>query len=424
MKNNNLVEQLDVRKFFAAIRELPHNVWAVTLTSFLNDISSEMVFNLLPLFLVNVLGAGVNVVGLIEGIAETTASLLKMYFGWLSDRLGQRKPLALAGYSLSAFVKPLLFLANSWGAVLFLRFADRVGKGIRTAPRDALIADSASVKHRGLAFGIQRAGDTAGAAIGLIIALLTIWLVQGNSLSLGRTTFQTVVLVSAIPAFLAVLVLGFGARDTLVKNKVQTSTSKPALADLGSGFGIFISAVILFTLGNSSDAFIILRAQERGLSLVGIMTMLITFNIIYALVSGPIGALSDRVSRRKLLIIAWLGYALIYFGFAYSTQIWHVWILYAFYGVYYGATEGVSKAIVADLVVPKVRGSAYGVYNAAIGLAALPASLFAGILWQGLGDWQGFGPSAPFLFGASMALIATVILISSRRYMDQGSKAG
>jgi MFS family permease len=392
-----------------AIRNLPRNVWVVTLASFLTDVSSEMVFNLLPLFLANVLGIRLGVIGLIEGVAETTASIVKMYSGWLSDWLGKRKWLTIAGYSLSTIAKPFLYLANSWLGVLVVRFTDRLGKGIRTAPRDALIADSISDERRGLAFGLHRAGDTAGAALGLSIALFVVWYAQGLNLQLNRETFQLLALISVVPAALAVAILILGAKDIARSGPSRQSPSM-SFRGLGRGFGIFLISVVIFTLGNSSDAFVILRAQERGLNLVGILSMLIVFNLLYALVAGPAGALSDRIERRKIIIASWLVYAVIYAGLAIAQSAWHVWFLFAVYGIYYGSTEGVSRALVADLVGADRRGSAYGVFNAAIGFTVLPASVIAGILWQGVGSWMGFGASAPFVFGSAMALIAALLL--------------
>jgi MFS family permease len=389
---------------------LPRNVWVVTFTSFLTDVSSEMVLNLVPLFLANVLGVRTGLIGLIEGLAEMTASLLKVFSGWLSDRLRQRKWLAVTGYGMSTIAKPFLYLATSWSWVLAVRFADRMGKGIRTAPRDALIADSITERNRGLAFGLHRAGDTAGAMVGLLIALGLIWAAQGNSLTLGRPAFQTVVLVSIIPAVLAVLVLALGAADVPLKTDTPPPSPRLSLRQFDGRFRYFLLVMLLFTLGNSSDAFIILRAQERGLSVPGVLGMLITFTLVYTLVSGPAGALSDRVGRKRLIISGWLAYALIYLGFALAAQVWQVWLLFGLYGLYYGAAEGAAKALVADLVRPEQRGTAYGVYNAAIGIMAFPASFIAGILWQGLGPWPGLGPSAPFLFGAVLALIAVILL--------------
>jgi MFS family permease len=390
-------------------RSLPRNVWAVSLTSFFMDISSEMVLNILPLYLSNVLGVGTSVIGLIEGIAEATASLLKVFSGWLSDKMGGRKWLAVIGYSLSAASKPFFYVAYTWPAVLAARWADRVGKGVRTAPRDALVADSISEGQRGLAFGFHRAADTGGAVVGLLIALGLVWAVQSTSLDLTRHTFQLVVLVSLLPAVLAVLSLAFGAKDVPVTSQRQ----RPIISfkGLGKPFLVFMLIVGLFELGNSSDAFLVLRAQERGLSVVGVLGMLVTFNLVYALVSTPAGALSDRVGRRRVIVGGWLAYAAIYLGFALAGTGWQVWVLYTLYGVYYGLAYGTSKALIADLVPVELRGTAYGTYAAVVGLLDFPASVIAGLLWQGVGAWHGFGPSAPFLFGAALALIAAVLMI-------------
>jgi MFS family permease len=389
------------------LRRLPRNVWIVTATSFLTDISSEMIVNLIPLFLANVLGVRTAVIGLIDGIAETTASLMKIYSGWLSDKIGKRKWLTVTGYALSTIAKPFLYFASTWGWVLGVRFADRMGKGVRTAPRDALIAASIDEDQRGMAFGLHRAGDTAGAMIGLIIAAGIVWAAQSGTTELTRATFQTVVLVSIFPAALAVLVLALGAREVAVAKKSTTPVF--SLRGMDRRFKVFLLVVVLFTLGNSSDAFIILRGQERGLSVLQVMGMLITFNLVYTLLAGPLGALSDKVGRRKLIIGGWLAYGLVYLGFAISGTGWQIWSLYAFYGIYYAATEGTAKALVADLVPAEQRGTAYGLFNAAIGLTALPASLMAGLLWQGVGSWTGFGAAAPFYFGASLALLAGIL---------------
>jgi MFS family permease len=402
------VPQLEKRE--TSLRNLPRNVWVVTATSFLTDISSEMIVNLIPLFLANVLGVRTGVIGLIEGVVETTASLLKVFSGWLSDRLGQRKRLTVAGYALSTLAKPFLYFATTWGWVLGVRFADRVGKGVRTAPRDALVADSINPRQRGLAFGLHRAGDTAGAVVGLLIALAVVWAAQGSGLALTRATFQSVVLLSILPAVLAVLVLALGVRDVPAG---ETARHPPGLSlrGLNARFKSFLTIVVLFTLGNSADAFLILRAQERGLSVLGVLGMLVAFNLVYTLVSGPAGALSDRVGRRRLIAGGWTAYGLVYLGFALAGSAWQAWALFALYGVYYGMVEGSARAMVADLVHPEQRGTAYGVYNAAVGLAAFPASLIAGLLWQGAGGWAGLGPSAPFFFGAGLALAAVALLV-------------
>ena len=387
------------------LRRLPRNVWVLTITSLLNDISSEMLINLVPFFLANVLGVRTAIIGLIEGIAETTASLLKIFFGMLSDRFSRRKPFVVAGYALSAFTKPLLYFASAWGWVLGVRVADRVGKGIRTAPRDALIADSIDQNQRGLSFGLHRAGDTLGAFLGLGIATLIIWLTQSRSVLLTRDTFQTVVLISIVPAVLAVLVLALGAVEVTGASK-SVETKRFSLKEMDARFRYFLFVVVLFTLGNSSDAFILLRGQERGLTFLQVMGMTLTFNAIYTIFAGPLGAWSDRIGRRKLILGGWFAYGLVYLGFAFAQAGWQVWALFGLYGLYYAATEGAAKALVADLVPQMQRGTAYGLFNAAIGIMALPASLIAGLLWQGAGTWMGFGASAPFFFGAGMALLS------------------
>jgi MFS family permease len=386
-------------------RKLPRNVWVMSATSLLNDISSEMLLNLIPFFLANILGVRTAVIGLIEGIAETTASLLKIFFGALSDRFGTRKPFAVVGYALSALTKPLLYFASAWGWVLGVRVADRIGKGVRTAPRDALIADSIDESQRGLAFGLHRASDTLGAFLGLGIAAFIVWRTQAQASLLTLDTFKLIVLVSIIPGVLGVLVLALGAVDIAGKSE-SVEMKRLSLGNMNPRFKYFLFVLVLFTLGNSSDAFILLRAQERGLSLLQVMGMSLTFNAIYTLFAGPLGAWSDQVGRRRLILIGWLAYGLLYLGFAFSQTGWQVWVLFALYGLYYAATEGAGRALVADLVPAEQRGTAFGWFNAAIGLTVLPASLIAGLLWQGLGPWSGFGASAPFFFGALMALLA------------------
>jgi MFS family permease len=399
----NPSRQLEPRPAPASLHHLPRNLWAVSLTSFFMDISSEMVINVLPIFLSSVLGVKTNVIGLIEGVAEATASLLKLLSGWFSDRLGSRKWLAVAGYGLSSLAKPFFYWANSWAAVAGVRWADRVGKGIRTAPRDALVADSIDEEQRGIAFGFHRAADTGGAVLGLAIALLVAWLAQRDT-GFGAATFRTIVLVSLIPAALAVLSLAVGAQEVTIDGRKEPP--RISFRRLGKRFAVLMLLVGLFDLGNSSDAFLVLRARESGVSVTGILGMLLAFNAIYALVSTPAGALSDRIGRRRVIIGGWLTYCLIYLGFAFMRESWHGWALYAAYGVYYGLAYGTAKALVADTVPPELRGTAYGAYNAVLGILDFPASLIAGILWDGLGSWSGFGPTAPFLFGALMALLA------------------
>lgn len=390
---------------------LPRNVWAVTLTSFFTDLANEMMIALIPLYLTGVLGAQPSIVGLVEGIAETTASVLKVFAGWLSDRLGRRKWLTVLGYTLSTISRPFLYFASSWAAVLAVRFSDRVGKGIRTAPRDALVADATPEHQRGRAFGFNRAGDRLGGFLGLGLAAAIVLWVQPGQAELLRRTFQTAALAGIVPGVLAVLALIIGASDVPIRRVREWPTL--SLKGFDRRFHIFLAIVILFTLGNSADAFIILRARERGLSVLGIMGMAMTYYLVSCLSSGRAGALSDRIGRRRLIVGGWLIYAAIYLGYGVAGAAWQIWALYGLYGLYYGMTEGTARALVADVVLePEKRGTAYGVFNAAIGLAALPASLIAGVLWSGLLGWRGFGPAAPFYFGAAMALLASVLMVT------------
>lgn len=384
---------------------LPRNVWVLSATSFLRDVASEMLIHLVPLFMANVLGTRATVIGLVEGLAETTASLVKIGSGWLSDRLGRRKGLTVAGYGLATAATPLLLGAASWGMVLAYRVLDRLGKGLRTAPRDALLADSLPPERRGIGFGLHRAADSAGAFVGLLLAMGLVWRLQADSQSLAEPTFRAVVWWALVPAVLSVLVVALGARE--VGTPRPGEPPRLSLAGLGTPFRRFLAVVVLFALGNSSDAFLVLRAQSVGASVLGLLGMLALFNLVYALLSGPAGHLSDRLGRRRVVLVGWGLYALVYLGFAVADREWHAWVLYALYGAYYAMTEGVLKAMVADQVPePERRGTAYGAFHAGVGLAALPASVLGGLLWDA------FGPPGPFLFGGLAALAAAVLLLT------------
>ena len=390
-------------------RRIPRNLWAVSIASLLMDVSSEMVLNLVPLFLANVLGARTVVIGFIEGVAAAATSLLQVAAGALSDRWQARKWLAVTGYAVSGLTKPLFYFANTWGAVAGVRWTDRVGKGIRTAPRDALVADSIQPADRGLAFGLHRAADTGGAMLGLLGAITVVWLSERGAAQLTRGTFQMLVLVSIVPALLAVLTLAAGAVDVPVRG----SSEHPRIGfrGLGRRFAVFIAIAGLFDLGNFSDAFMILRAQERGLGVTGVLWMLAAFNLVYALLSTPAGSLSDRIGRKRVIVAGWLAYAAIYLGFAMARGGCQIIALYVCYGAYYGLTTGTTKALLADLVPAPLRGTAFGTYNATLGLLDLPASVIAGVLWQGVASWPGFGPAAPFFFGAAAAFVAAILLM-------------
>ena len=384
------------------ILSLNPNVFFLGIVSLLTDVSSEMIFTLVPLFLRNVLKAPFTTIGLIGGLSESTDAIFRIFSGWLSDKIGKRKLLAVLGYSISTVAKPFMYLASSWGAVLGVRFSDRVGKGIRTSSRDALIADSVSAGERGKGFGLHRAMDTSGAVLGLAIAAIIIYLVQGGGLELSLETYQWLVLAGVVPAVLAVIVLLVFVQE---RKKPMSGDISPQVGFRQAGgfdsrFKVFLAIMAVFTLGNSSDFFVILRAQNLEASLIHVVLMLVLFNVTYATVSLPAGVLSDRLGRRRVITLGWFIYALVYLGFAVASELWQIWLLFACYGIYYGIVEGVARAFVADLVAEEKRGIAYGLYHGVVGLTLLPASLLAGWLWQA------YSPAAPFYFGAALAFLA------------------
>ena len=386
------------------------NVFFLGLVSLLTDASSEMIFTLVPLFLSNVLGATAIVIGLIGGLSESADAVFRILSGWFSDRIGKRKPLAILGYSFSTVAKFFMYLAAGWGSVLAIRFGDRVGKGIRTSARDALVADSVAAGERGKGFGLHRAMDTFGAVTGLAVAALIIYLLQGGGLRLGLDTYRWLVLVGMVPAVLGVLALIIFVREKSSKAIPHGSHTRVSLPGHSGGFDtrfkLFLVIMAVFTLGNSSDFFLILRAQDIGSSVVHIVLMLVVHNIAYAVTALPAGIVSDRLGRRWVISAGWLIYALVYLGLALATESWQVWLLFVGYGLYYGLVEGVARAFVADLVPPEKRGTAYGLYHGVVGLTLLPASLMAGWLWQAL------SPAAPFYLGAALAFLAMLGLMA------------
>ena len=376
---------------------VPPNIFFLGLVSFLTDVSSEMTLTILPLFLTSVLGVGPAIIGLIEGIAESTATTLRVFSGWLADRTKKRKALTVVGYTLSSLAKPFLYFATTWGMVLGVRFTDRLGKAVRTAPRDALVASSSAPLEMGRGFGFQRALDSYGAVVGLALAALAVFLAQRTAPDLTRASYQKLVLIGIIPAFLAPLLLLWKVKEPPSAPPTEKPTSHQGLS---GRFKLFLAIMVVFALGRFSDAFLILRAHDLGLSPFYILVVLAMFNLVYAGTSLPSGVLSDRLGRKAVLLMGFAVYALIYLGFAQATAPWQVVFLFVAYGLYYGATEGVGRAYVADLVPERSRGTAYGFYHGAVGLAALPASLLAGLLWQAI------DPAAPFYLGASLAAAA------------------
>jgi MFS family permease len=384
---------------------LPRNVVWLSIAAMMNDISGEIVQRGLPLFLSATLGVSKSLIGLIEGIADMSASLLQVVSGWYSDKWGGRKTVAGFGYLMTAIARPMLYFATSYVLPLLSKFVDRAGKGVRNAPRDALIADSVSPEDRGRAFGFNRALDPAGAVIGALIGAALLYLWQSASPdSISIPHWKTLMIVAGIPSFIAVFIVFALIREPNRERKKPPPFNQIFKVGQDKRFRKLMLIVMFFTLGLSSDAFLVLRAQNLGISIWQIFLIIALFNVVTTFSSYPAGILSDRLNRRTLIRAGWLTYALIYLGFALATEAWEIWALYIAYGIYYGLTDGVERAFVADLVLPEERGAAYGIYNGAVGIVVLPASLIAGIMWQQI------GPAAPFLFGSAIALISTILI--------------
>jgi MFS family permease len=381
-------------------RRLPRNVWLLGFASLLNDIASEMIYPLLPQFLLGMLQGSKQYLGVIEGAAESLASLLKLFAGAWSDRVGKRKNLAVAGYAMAALARPLIGVATVPWHALSLRLADRFGKGIRTAPRDALIADSTDESIRGRAFGFHRAMDHLGAAIGPLVAMLFLWLWPGH--------LRTMFVLTLIPGLAVVALLVFGLREP---SHAAPPAEKPlqwTLLPFGANFRVFLAALVLFTLGNSSDAFLLVRAGELGVPQHFLPLLWLAFHVVKSGGNMVCGALVDRAGPRLPLAAGWLAYAAIYLGFALATSAWHVWVLFLGYGIYYALAEPAEKTLVTQLAGLQHKGLAFGWYNLAIGIAALPASIVFGFLYQQLGPLVAFGS------GSGTALIALVLLMFVR----------
>lgn len=379
---------------------LPRTVFALAAVSLLTDASSEMIYPLLPLFLSSVLGASATALGAIEGAAESVAALLKLASGVWSDRLTRRKPLVVAGYALASLARPLIGFAQGVGHVAALRVTDRIGKGIRTSPRDALIADAVSPSQRGAAFGLQRAGDHLGGVLGPVLAFV---LLQGLGVSL-----RTVFLLAAIPAALSVALLIVGVREETARRHAATKLELGMREGLGGSYWKYLAVLFLFALGNASDAFLLLRASALGVAAAHVPLLWAAHHVVKALANVRGGALSDRVGRRPLIVAGWAVYAVVYLAFAQASTAWHAWLLFLGYGLYFGLTEGVEKAFVADLVPERLRGTAFGWFHFTLGLAAFPASLLFGVLWDTRGAEVAFGTAAALAAAASVLLLVTV----------------
>jgi MFS family permease len=379
---------------------LPRNVWILAWVAFFNDTSTEISYWLLPQFLVTVLGAPPMAFGFIEGAAETMASFSRLLSGWLSDFLARRKPLAAVGYTLANIVKPLLAVTHSWQQVFWIRFTDRAAKGFRAAPRDALLADSVDPAHRGAGFGLRQAMDTAGAIFGPMGAIVFLKVFAGK--------IRDVFWMAAIPGLVCILLVWLGVKE--IRRPAATSIFSPPTAGRSNRLPrgkllLILAAVGLFSLGNSSDLFLILRAQNLGMGAWTAPALGLLFNIVYAALSWPAGKLSDRAPRRWLIVAGYLIYAAVYAGFALLRTPQFVWFLFALYGIYYALTEGVIKAWIADLAPDGSRASVFGVFNWVVGAAAFPASFLAG--WV----WQRYSPAAPFALSSLFASVAAVLLL-------------
>lgn len=378
-------------------RILTGNVLWLSVVSLLTDLSSEMIYPLLPVFLNDVLRVGPAFLGVIEGIAESTASLLKLASGWFSDRIRQRKMLVLIGYGLASVARPLMAIATAGWHVLAIRFTDRVGKGIRGAPRDALIADSVDATRHGAAFGYHRAADHAGAVLGPLLGAGLLFLMPGE--------YRIVFALAAVPAVMSVIVLGWKVREAApAAVAAKPKAEFGGFSGLGRRFGLFLLILVLFTLGNATDAFLLLRARELGVPVALLLFLWAAFHVSKMVWNVVGGRLADRIGPRPAIIAGWVVYAATYLGFVFATAAWHAWALFGVYGLFYGLTEGPEKALVAAMAPADRRGSAFGAYAFAIGIAALPASVMFGLLWQR------FGPGVAFGVGSSLALAAAVSL--------------
>ena len=383
-----------------ARRSLPANVRALAWVSFANDLASELAYPIVPLFLRETLHAPYAVIGVIEGIAEGIAVGLRGVAGWLSDRAGERRlPWVVGGYATSAAARPVIAAAPAWGLVLVGRVADRLGKAGRTAPRDALIRDSTAPEHVGSAFGYQRALDSAGGVLGPVAAVAL--LAFGVSL-------RTILWVAVIPGFFTLILLR--AVHEAPSRSVPPETVEPArVGRLPGRFWFILATWVVFSLGNSSDVFLILRGKNVGLGATAVVLAYAFYQLLYAGLSWPLGAISDRISRPLILGAGLVAFALVYLGFALVTDAWMVWPLFAVYGAYTAATDGVAKAWVADNVQGPVAGTAYGIFAAATGGAVLIASIAAGLLWSHVGH------AAPFALGAAAAGLAALLILARPR---------
>ncbi|HEX8289865.1 MAG TPA: MFS transporter [Pyrinomonadaceae bacterium] len=399
------------RRFWQRYLNLPRNVLALSVVSLLNDTSSEIIYPLLPAFLALTLGASPFIIGLIEGFAESVAAFLKLFSGYLSDKFDKRKFPVFLGYSLASVVRPLLAFVTSWQQVLIVRVTDRVGKGIRGAPRDALLAESVEPEKRGFAFGFNRAADHLGAVLGPIFGFILLSFLAGDPDNPTARDYRQVFLFASIPVALGLFVIVFFVKEEKHENSLAEENITPiklSLKEFDGNFKRFLIVIALFTLSNSTDAFLLLRAEQAGIAPAVLPLLWMALHLSKVFFSLVGGDLSDRIGRKQLIFAGWIVYALVYAGFAFVDSAWQAWVLFIVYGVYFGLTEGVEKALVADLISPEKRGTAYGFYNLAFSITVFPASLLFGLFWNQ------FGAATAFLFSACISIAASVLLLTVR----------
>ena len=395
--------------YFSRYKNLPRNVFALSFVSLLNDTSSEIIYPLLPAFLALTLGASPFAIGLIEGFAESVAALLKLFSGYLSDKFEKRKFPVFFGYALASLTRPILAFATGWHQVMAVRVVDRVGKGIRGAPRDAILAESVAPAERGFAFGFNRAADHLGAVIGPICAYFLLSHYAANPQNPTAEDYRHVFLFASIPVIFGLFIIGFFVNEKKrdeTTSTINTAPIKLSLKEFDGNFKRFLAVIAIFTLSNSTDVFLLLRAEQSGIA-PAVLPLLWMFlhisKVVFSLIGGD---LSDKIGRKKLIFSGWMIYALVYAGFAFVSEPWQAWTLFLIYGVYFGLTEGVEKALVADLVEPEKRGTAFGFYNLAFSITVLPASLLFGLFWTE------FGAPAAFLISATVSVCAAILLLT------------
>ncbi len=392
MNFNNIFKKSNLKNNFG----IPRNVFALGWVSFFNDFASEMIYPIVPIFLTGFLGVPVAIVGLIEGIAESTASILKVFSGWLSDKFQKRKPFVISGYALSTFSKIILGLSYIWPFVLIARFLDRFGKGIRTSARDSLITESCPESIRGKSFGFHRALDTLGAVFGPLAAILFLAIFNNN--------IRLIFYIAFIPGLIGIILLIIFVREKK-KNALCFSDLKLKWRDINPSFKIFLLISIIFSIGNSSDAFLILRAQNLGLAIKVTIFAYVLFNLTYAIFSIPAGVIADKIGAKKVLIMGLILFSLVYFSLGLINKSLFIWLLFPVYGIYMALTEGVGKAYISLLVPQEKSGTAFGIYQTSIGICSFFASIIAGVMWNYI------NVRVPFYFGSITALISAILFI-------------